>query len=75
MPLALKNILKIDSMEREYVAINEAVDSTSQEALYYKSHIQPILETYCYECHGAEKQKGEMRLDVLHWDMINGADA
>jgi hypothetical protein len=26
--------------------------------------IQPILQQYCYECHGGEKVKGDLRLDV-----------
>ena len=26
--------------------------------------IQPILSTHCLKCHGAEKQKGGLRLDV-----------
>jgi len=28
-----------------------------------------FLEKYCYECHGAEKQKGEVRLDTLGSDL------
>ena len=33
--------------------------------------IQPFLNRYCVECHGAEKQKGEVRLDDFR--SINGA--
>lgn len=75
MPLAMKGFLGIESSESEYVALNQVSDSTSQEAIYFKENIRPILETHCYACHGEEKQKGEMRLDVLDWDMINGYDA
>ena len=28
-----------------------------------------FLEKYCYECHGAEKQKGEVRLDTFGSDL------
>ena len=75
MPLAMKNFLNIDNMDDEYLVINTVIDSTSKEALYYKNNIRPIVETYCFECHGEEKQKGDMRLDTLHWNMINGRDA
>ncbi|MCB1076708.1 MAG: DUF1587 domain-containing protein, partial [Verrucomicrobiae bacterium] len=28
--------------------------------------IQPLLEQYCHRCHGAEEQKGDLRLDGYH---------
>jgi hypothetical protein len=36
-------------------AVNRKVD--------FSSDIQPLLAKNCYECHGAEKQKGGLRLD------------
>src|SRR3954453_13884818 len=29
----------------------------------YDRDIKPILEQYCFKCHGPEKQKGGLRLD------------
>ena len=26
---------------------------------------RPFLKTHCFECHGSEKQKGELRFDTL----------
>ena len=75
MPTAMKSFLNIDDPEEGYLVINTVLDSTSKEALYFKNNIRPIVETYCFECHGAEKQKGDMRLDTLHWNMMNGRDA
>ncbi|MDA9250624.1 DUF1592 domain-containing protein [Flavobacteriaceae bacterium] len=75
MPSGMKTILGVDNGDAEYLAINRATDSTSREALYFKNRIKPIMETHCFECHGEDKQKGDMRLDVLSWDMINGPDA
>ncbi len=75
MPSAMKNFLNIDKIDHEYLVINTVLDSTSKEALHYKNNIRPIVETYCFECHGEEKQKGDMRLDTLHWNMMNGRDA
>ena len=37
--------------------------------------VQPVLEQYCYPCHGDERQKGDLRFDTLNPDMINGPDA
>ena len=33
-------------------------------AVDYAREVQPILQKHCYDCHGAEKQKGGLRLDV-----------
>jgi uncharacterized membrane protein/mono/diheme cytochrome c family protein len=34
-----------------------------QQAVVYTDIIQPILQSKCYGCHGAAKQKGKLRLD------------
>ena len=34
-----------------------------REARVYGDVIQPMLQTHCYSCHGANKQKGKLRLD------------
>src|SRR5205085_11733695 len=34
-----------------------------QEAMVYQDVVKPILETKCYNCHGANKQKGKLRMD------------
>src|SRR5687767_13508813 len=35
--------------------------------------IQPILEAACYKCHGAEKHKGDLRLDSKPLALRGGA--
>ncbi|MDA7917921.1 hypothetical protein N9B74_02575, partial [bacterium] len=30
---------------------------------------QPFLEHHCYDCHGSEKQKGDLRFDTLGNDL------
>ena len=37
----------------------------AQEKVDFAKQVQPILAEACYSCHGAEKQKGELRLDNL----------
>jgi cytochrome c553 len=36
---------------------------SAEGAAFFESHIRPVLVTECVECHGAEKQKGGLRLD------------
>jgi len=38
----------------------------------FQEDVRPILEQHCFACHGPEKQKGKIRLDVLDPDMVNG---
>ena len=38
----------------------------------FKENIRPLLKTYCYRCHGPEKQKGDIRLDQLDIDLVKG---
>ena len=43
------------------VASAEADDSLTK--------LRPFLKQHCFECHGTEKQKGEIRLDTLGNDL------
>ena len=40
-----------------------AEEVTSTQAKYFENKIRPLLVENCFKCHGAEKQKGELRLD------------
>ena len=45
-------------------AVVRGADAPSAEGVaYFEKHIRPLLIERCYECHGAEKQKGGLRLD------------
>lgn len=35
-----------------------------QEAAVYADVVQPLLQSKCYNCHGAQKQKGKLRMDT-----------
>ena len=35
----------------------------AQEPDFFEKRIRPVLHEHCTDCHGAEKQKGELRLD------------
>lgn len=51
----------------------EGEDDPAAEA--FADEVRPLLEGYCFRCHGERKQRGDIRLDVLDPDMINGPDA
>jgi len=38
--------------------------ANSSLAVDYTMDVQPILQAHCYQCHGAEKAKGGLRLDA-----------
>ena len=40
------------------------ITSTAAAAVDFARDVKPILEKRCFDCHGAEKQKGGLRLDV-----------
>lgn len=33
--------------------------------------IANFVTTYCYECHGGDKEKGDFRIDTLPWDLTD----
>ena len=41
----------------------------------YQSVMRPYLAKYCFQCHGPDQQKADLRLDQLDPDMIHGSDA
>lgn len=43
-----------------------------QEAQLYKDAVQPLLQNRCYTCHGSEKQKGRLRLDLQDYILKGG---
>jgi uncharacterized membrane protein/mono/diheme cytochrome c family protein len=45
-----------------------------QEAVAYTDIIQPLLQSKCYNCHGATKQKGKLRMDQPDLLMKGGKD-
>ena len=39
----------------------------------FEHEVKPILAKLCYGCHGAEKQKGKLRLDTLSTNLLEDA--
>jgi len=47
------------------VAADGAKKPTPEQVKFFEERVRPVLADRCYQCHGAEKQKGKLRLDSL----------
>jgi len=46
--------------------ISAAEKTPSPEQIrFFEREVRPVLATHCYKCHGADKQKGGLRLDSI----------
>ena len=41
---------------------------------FFEQNIRPLLAKHCYECHGSEKQKGDLRLDSRAGVLVGGGN-
>ena len=41
----------------------------------FAKDVRPVLARYCVRCHGPETQEGNVRLDTLNGDLVEGPDA
>ena len=46
-----------------FLAGGESTEVASKRSLFFEEKVRPILDAHCLECHGPEKQKGDLRLD------------
>ncbi|HBJ86582.1 MAG TPA: hypothetical protein DDZ88_22545, partial [Verrucomicrobiales bacterium] len=51
-----------------------ALAATPVLAVDFVREVRPIFEKHCYECHGAEKQKNDYRLDIKAVALTGGVD-
>ena len=47
------------------VDVSKLPPPADKTGVTYAHEVKPILEKACFKCHGAEKQKGKLRLDSL----------
>jgi len=48
--------------------------ASAEESISYERDVRPILKRRCFACHGALKQKAELRLDTVA-TMLSGGDS
>jgi mono/diheme cytochrome c family protein len=56
------------------VDISKLPPASDKTGVTYAADIKPIFEKSCIKCHGAEKQKGKLRLDSLEAVLKGGQD-
>ena len=49
-----------------------ASDPISADTDGFRASISPFVQTYCVKCHGADNQKGDVRLDTIDGDVVRG---
>src|SRR3954469_5278043 len=45
------------------LAVGPALTARAEDKVDFTKQIEPIFKETCYSCHGAEKQKGKLRMD------------
>jgi uncharacterized membrane protein len=55
------------------IDVSKLPPAASRKDVTYEKDIKPILEKTCVKCHGAEKQKGKLRLDTLE-NVLKGGE-
>jgi hypothetical protein len=66
MPRVLRKLLGLSA--------GSPMPPRSNPAYFYGAHVEPIFVGHCYSCHGADKQKGRLRLDSYEALMRGGKD-
>lgn len=70
MPRGLPQLLHLKLIAISCVslcALSPSLSAVSEvSSLSYEDDILPLLDTYCYRCHGEEKQKGDVQLSSFH---------
>lgn len=67
--------LPVASQAAQAPPASPASGSTPQAEVGFETQVRPLLSRYCFRCHGPEKKKGGLRLDVLDPDLVGGDDA
>ena len=56
------------------VDISKLPPASDKKGVTYDKDIKAVFEKSCFKCHGAEKQKGKLRLDSLQAALKGGDD-
>ena len=54
------------------VATGHGREDIKSDLAGFRQSVKPLLQKYCVDCHGPNKQKGDMRLDVIDPDVVRG---
>jgi hypothetical protein len=71
--LALMNV-QAGEGKKASVDVSKLPPASDKAGVTYASDVKPIFDHSCVKCHGAEKQKGKLRLDSLEAALKGGED-
>ena len=60
------------SLSAADVDVSKLPAASTKTGLTFDKEIKPIFDKSCIKCHGAEKQKGKLRLDTLEATLKGG---
>src|SRR5262245_52880369 len=55
-----------------HLAPAAGAEPSRDQVRFFEEKVRPILAEDCYKCHGSEKQKGSLRLDVREAALAGG---
>ncbi|MAI32264.1 MAG: hypothetical protein CMM07_11415 [Rhodopirellula sp.] len=67
-------LFKVTAIAITYASTLVPSASAESDKDVYQALIRPYLAKYCFQCHGPDQQKADLRLDQLDPDMIYGSD-
>lgn len=73
--LILAGIASAALVARAEPDLSKLPPASSKKPVTFAADIKPIFEKSCVKCHGAEKQKGKLRLDTLEATLKGGENA
>src|SRR5215475_3888164 len=60
--------------DKKEIDVSKIPPASDKKGVTYEADIKPIFEKSCVKCHGAERQKGKLRLDSLAAILKGGED-
>ena len=64
----------LESNYRKPIAQAKTFEIPKADVKAFRAEIEPILKKTCYQCHGPETAEGDIRVDTLDPDLLNGED-
>jgi mono/diheme cytochrome c family protein len=68
------SLVTVFAADKKPVDVSKIPPASDKKGVTYEADIKPIFEKSCVKCHGAEKQKGKLRLDTLAATLKGGED-
>jgi hypothetical protein len=68
------SLVTVSAADKKAVDVSKIPPASDKKGVTYEADIKPIFEKSCVKCHGAEKQKGKLRLDTLAATLKGGED-